>query len=151
MSDVHNRAQRSFNMSRIRGRDTKPEVRLRKALWRIGLRYRKSAKLPGRPDITFINARTVVFVDGCFWHGCPQHMTWPKSNREFWSNKISGNIARDQKVNNLLSEQGWKVIRVWEHELEGDFDACIKRITSALAKQQEKRQLVGAGQVLPPR
>src|SRR5690348_11864192 len=83
-SDVHTPAQRSFNMSRIRGHNTKPEVSLRKALWRLGLRYTLNSKLPGKPDLVFPKYRTALFVDGCFWHGCSLHMNWPKNRAEFW-------------------------------------------------------------------
>src|SRR5450759_5051369 len=94
LADVHTAAQRSYNMSRIRGSDTGPELLLRKAMWRLGLRYRLKAGLPGRPDMVFPKYDTVVFVDGCFWHGCPKHMPWPKSNAAFWRAKIIGNKSR---------------------------------------------------------
>ena len=101
MSDVLSRAQRSYCMSRIRGRDTSPEVRLRKELWRRGLRYRLSSKLPGKPDLVFPACQTAVFVDGCFWHRCPQHFTAPRSNADFWRRKVDANVERDRRVGSL--------------------------------------------------
>src|SRR5262245_21243786 len=103
--------QRSFCMAQNRGRDTGPEVRLRKALFGQGLRYGLRSKLSGRPDLVFTRFRVVVFVDGCVWHGCPRHWTAPKSNAEFWARKIASNQARDVTVTAMLCAQGWKVIR----------------------------------------
>jgi DNA mismatch endonuclease, patch repair protein len=79
--------------------------------------WRRNHKLPGKPDFTFLGERLVVFVDGCFWHGCPRHCRMPKSRRDFWFPKIKRNKMRDRKVNGLLRKAGWKVLRVWEHEL----------------------------------
>lgn len=121
-------------MSRIRGQNTKPETILRKALWCCGYRYRISNKLPGRPDIVFPGRKVVVFVDGCFWHMCPSHFTMPKKNRTFWEAKLKRNVARDHEVNNALDKQGWKVIRVWEHEIRDDLDCCVASVERALQK-----------------
>ncbi|MEW2137624.1 very short patch repair endonuclease [Streptomyces sp. NPDC005409] len=100
-------------------RDTKPELRLRSLLHRDGLRYRVSAKplphLRRTADVVFSKARVAVFVDGCYWHGCPEHGSIPVTNREFWSQKIENNIRRDRETDRLLMEAGWKVVRVWEH------------------------------------
>jgi len=110
----------SERMSRTGRRDTSPEVRLRRALHAAGLRYRVDrAVLPGlrrRPDIVFGPARVAVFVDGCFWHGCPEHATWPKNNAEFWREKIETNRQRDRDTDRRFAEAGWQVVRVWEHE-----------------------------------
>ncbi len=107
-------------MSRIRGKDTQPELALRKALHRLGLRYRlHGAGLPGKPDLVFPRYRTVVFVHGCFWHrhaGCKIAST-PKSNMSFWLEKFEKNIARDARVTAQLEATGWKVLVVWECEL----------------------------------
>ena len=106
-------------LRRQRRRDTKPELALRSALHRRGFRFRVDRPLPGtrrRVDITFVRARIAVFVDGCFWHRCPEHGTIPKNNREWWSTKLAGNVARDRATDDALAEQGWTVIRVWEHE-----------------------------------
>nr|WP_255363084.1 very short patch repair endonuclease [Mycobacterium sp. 1245805.9] len=101
-------------------RDTKPERRLRSLLHGMGLRYRVDrAPLPGirrRADLVFPRAKVVVFVDGCFWHGCPQHYRPARKNAEFWDAKLLENTARDRETDQLLSASGWRVIRVWEHE-----------------------------------
>jgi DNA mismatch endonuclease, patch repair protein len=120
MSDVLTHSQRSYCMSRIRGRDTKPEVRLRKELWRLGLRYRLVNSLPGRPDLVLKAKRAVVFVDGCFWHRCPRHSVEPKTNREFWKNKLDTNVRRDRRADRALRKLGWRVVRVWEHQVRED-------------------------------
>lgn len=101
-------------------RDTPAELRIRKLLHAMGLRYSVDAKpledSPRRADVVFRRAKVAVFVDGCFWHGCPEHGTWPKANEQFWRAKILANIERDADTNNRLRERGWLVIRVWEHE-----------------------------------
>lgn len=110
----------SRRMSRTRRRDTSPEVKLRRELHASGLRFRvDKAVLSGvrrRPDIVFGPAKVAVFIDGCFWHGCPKHGTWPKHNAEFWRTKIQANQHRDRDTDQRLSEAGWEVVRVWEHE-----------------------------------
>ena len=120
--------QRSRCMSQIKGKNTGPEIRLRKALWAIGLRYRLNTSLPGKPDVVFQGKKLAVFVDGCFWHGCPEHAVTPKNNRDFWEAKIKGNIARDVKVNLALDALGWRVFRVWEHEIKSDVQAVVEKI-----------------------
>jgi DNA mismatch endonuclease (patch repair protein) len=115
-------------MSRIRGRDTKPETALRSALWRRGLRFRKTTGLRGKPDIVFATARVVVFVDGCFWHRCPEHQTRPASNAAFWDGKLSENVARDRRTDAALEAEGWTVVRIWEHEVEQALDAVTQRV-----------------------
>lgn len=121
MADVHSPETRSYNMSRIRGKNTKPEELVRKYLFAQGFRYRKNdARLPGKPDIVLPKYKTVIFVNGCFWHGhsgC-RYFVWPKSNAEFWKKKINGNIKRDEKNYELLVALGWQVIIVWECELK---------------------------------
>lgn len=101
-------------------RDTPPELRIRKLLHGMGLRYcvdaRPIEELPRRADIVFRGAKVAVFVDGCFWHGCPEHGTWPKANAQFWRAKILANMERDADTNERLRDHGWMVIRVWEHE-----------------------------------
>src|SRR5512141_2942032 len=106
-------------MQSTRRRDTSGEMALRAALRALGLRYRVDFKLPGtrrRADVAFIRAKVAVFVDGCFWHGCPEHGTWPKHNAEYWRRKIERNQNRDAQTNAELREAGWNVIRIWEHE-----------------------------------
>lgn len=128
MVDRLTKDQRSRNMARVRGRDTKPEVKLRQALWSRGLRYRKNSKLPGHPDIIFSGASVVIFVDGCFWHGCPEHGSIPASNTQFWQDKIGRNIERDREIDQRLKGDGWQVIRVWEHEIRADLGEVVRRI-----------------------
>lgn len=110
---------RSRIMAAIKRRDTKPELLLRKELWRRGLRgYRLDVKLPGRPDIFFPKHKLCVFVDGCFWHGCPIHYKGVARNAEYWNPKIQGNIARDQAVTKSLIAMGLTVMRFWDHEID---------------------------------
>ncbi len=110
----------SRRMARVRQRGTDAEIELRRALHALGLRYRLQVPLSRKPrrvaDIVFIGARVAVFVDGCFWHGCPLHATWPKKNAGFWRAKIEANRARDADTTRRLRELGWEVIRVWSHE-----------------------------------
>lgn len=120
MSDVHSKEVRSYNMSQIRSKNTKPEEIVRKYLFSQGLRYRKNdSHLPGKPDIVLPKYKTVIFVNGCFWHchDC-RYFVWPKNNAEFWYNKIGTNVKRDIRNYQLLQDSGWKVIRVWECELK---------------------------------
>ncbi len=135
MTDVLTREQRSYNMSRIRGRDTKPELILRKALWSDGLRYRLKSKLPGQPDLVFPGGQVAVYVDGCFWHKCPEHFQWPKTRPEFWKNKIARNVERDREITGQLKKMGWTVLRIWEHELRDDLKNVVKRIDQALSDE----------------
>lgn len=112
-----------------RSRDTTPETELRSLLHRRGLRFRVDVSpIPGvrrRADVVFPRARVAVFVDGCFWHGCPLHATWPKANADFWREKIETNRRRDEDTNRKFAEAGWTVVRVWEHE---DVEAASLRI-----------------------
>lgn len=118
--DVHDKKTRSYNMSQIKGKDTKPEEIVRKYLFSKGFRYRKNDKrLSGTPDIVLPKHRTVIFVNGCFWHGhegC-KYFVVPKTNTEFWLNKINANRERDSRNHAALVADGWKVIDVWECEL----------------------------------
>lgn len=120
MADNHSKEVRSRNMSRIRSTDNKPEEIVRKFLFSQGFRYRKNdKKLPGKPDIVLPKYRTVIFVNGCFWHkhDCPRFV-WPSSNQDYWRPKILGNVERDKKNVGQLRSQGWNVIVVWECELK---------------------------------
>jgi DNA mismatch endonuclease (patch repair protein) len=133
--DVHTPEQRSRNMSRIRGRDTKPEMLLRKGLHAAGFRFRlHDSKLPGRPDLVLSRYRAVVQVHGCFWHGhdCPR-FRWPASRPEFWVSKIEGNRRRDLRAHEELRQAGWRVATVWECALRGRSKRPIDEVTRALA------------------
>ncbi|WP_090599138.1 very short patch repair endonuclease [Mycobacterium lentiflavum] len=115
-----------------KGRDTSPELALRSAVHRLGLRYRVSKRpLPGlrrTADLVFNSARVAVFLDGCFWHGCPQHHTVAVTNAKFWSDKVEGNRARDRDTDQRLAEAGWLSIRVWEHENPQQAALRVKQI-----------------------
>ena len=121
MADVHTPEVRSYNMSHIKGKDTKPEVIVRKYLFSQGFRYRKNDfRLPGKPDIVLPKYKTVIFVNGCFWHkheGC-KYFVWPKSNTEFWKRKICATVERDKREYKQLEDLGWHIIVVWECELK---------------------------------
>lgn len=123
-------------MSRIRGRDTTPELRLRRELWHRGLRYRLHYELPGRPDLVFVGPRVTVFIDGCFWHMCPEHFRWPASRPEFWRKKIQANVARDQRVNAELEEAGWKVLRFWEHEVRNNTSSVADSVYAVVERRK---------------
>lgn len=121
MADKHTLEQRRYNMQQIKGKDTKPEISLRKLLFAEGFRYRiNDRKLPGKPDIVLKKYNTVIFVNGCFWHGhqnC-RYFVVPKTRTDFWTDKIKGNKERDHRNISLLKEAGWNVITVWECELK---------------------------------
>lgn len=120
-TDVFSKEKRSEVMRAVKGKDTTPEVALRKALFALGYRYRLNVKnLPGKPDLVFPKHRTVIFVHGCFWHGhdCKRGARMPKSNVDYWRKKIAGNQARDKRNVAALEDLGWRVITVWECELK---------------------------------
>ena len=120
MADTHSKEVRSKNMSHIRSTNSKQEETVRKYLFSKGLRYRKNVRrLPGCPDIVLPKYRTVIFVNGCFWHkhDCGRFV-WPSSNEEYWHQKISRNIERDAENQKLLMEQGWRVLVIWECQLK---------------------------------
>lgn len=124
---------RSENMARIRGSDTRPELALRSALHSRGLRYRLNRRLAfGRPDLVFAGRRLAVFVDGCFWHGCPAHYVAPRSRVRFWSGKLNENVIRDRRQTSEAEATGWTVLRIWEHEIEEDAEAAADRVIVAL-------------------
>ena len=119
MADIWTKTKRSEVMARIRGRGNRSTEGRLAALFRAHgfTGWRRQRPLPGRPDFVFPARRLAVFVDGCFWHGCPRHGTMPKENRRFWQAKITRNQERDREVGAELRRLGWKVLRVWEHEL----------------------------------
>lgn len=136
MADVHDEKTRSYNMSRIKGSNTKPESIVRSYLFSHGYRYRKNDKrYPGTPDIVLPKYKTVVFVNGCFWHkhdGC-RYFVWPQNNAEFWKEKIESNVARDQRDYRLLREAGWRVIVIWECELRKNLvDQTLQKLDDSI-------------------
>ena len=135
MVDTLTREKRSWNMSRITGRNTKPEILLRSLLHREGFRFRLHDKrLPGKPDIVLPRHRTVIFVNGCFWHrhnNCEYAYT-PKSRQEFWLNKFQGTIQRDQEKQKMLADLGWQVLVVWECELKRNSSLLVSDISLKL-------------------
>lgn len=132
MADTLTSKQRRRCMSNVRNKDTGLEMKLRRALWKAGLRYRINVNLPGKPDIAFPKRKIAIFIDGCFWHGCPVHGTIPKTNVDFWEAKIKGNIERDRQITSQLTEMGWLVIRVWGHEIKKCLDTVVLNIIETL-------------------
>ena len=137
MSDVHTKETRSFNMSRIRSKNTRPELAVRKFLHAAGFRYRlHDKKLPGKPDIVLPKYRTVIFVHGCFWHGhrnC-RYFVVPKTKTDWWLDKINGNIEKDAGAAAVLQATGWQVLEIWECELKkAVFDQTMINIAEQLA------------------
>ena len=143
MSDNLTRKQRSYCMSRVKGKDTGLEMRVRSALHRRGFRFRKHLKeLPGKPDIVFTKARVAVFLDGDFWHGYG-FLEWQHTVAPFWQAKIAKTIDRDRKHDRQLQDRGWTVVRLWQHEIEQDFESSIKHITSKV----DERSIASKGQI----
>ena len=142
MSDIMTPQQRSYNMSRIRSRNTTPERAVRRELWRRGYRYRlNDRRLPGSPDLVLPKYRAVIFINGCFWHGhrgCTKY-TVPKTNEQFWREKVARNIARDELNAQRLDTLAWTVITVWECELsKKNLDATITRLEANLQAAKTK-------------
>jgi len=134
MADVLTNEQRSYNMSQIRSKDTKPELVIRKLLFEKGMKgYRIHYNLPGKPDIVFVGKKVVIFVDGCYWHKCPVCFIEPQTRRDFWMKKINGNVKRDNKVNELLKNEGWHVLRFWEHEVRNNPNKVVDNIKKTLS------------------
>ena len=129
-------------MSRQKSRNTQVEMALRRALHAAGLRYRVHRRpVPGvrrEADLVFAGTRVAVFVDGCFWHGCPDHATWPKTNAAFWRDKIEGNRRRDSDTDARLAEAGWLAVRVWEHEAT---DIAANRVRDTI---EQRRKVIGS-------
>jgi len=133
MTDVHSKKQRSYNMSKIRSKNTKPEIMLRENLKKYGVKTRNiKHKVYGNPDIVFYRKKVAVFIDGCFWHKCPKCFIEPKNNAAFWRKKLDGNVKRDKKVNRVLKKEGWKVIRFREHQIRENPKKCIDKIINIL-------------------
>jgi DNA mismatch endonuclease (patch repair protein) len=126
---------RSEVMARIRSQDTSPELAVRSYLWTHGVRFRLRQVVEGvRPDLVWKNKRLVIFIDGCFWHGCELHCRRPSSRSSYWTSKIDNNIKRDMLVTQTLQAAGWKVYRFWEHEVATQLEQVGSAIMGALAK-----------------
>jgi DNA mismatch endonuclease (patch repair protein) len=134
VADVFSRAKRSEVMSRIRGKNTDPELQLRRGLFAQGFRYRLHARdLPGRPDIVFPRYKAAVYVNGCFWHGHECHLfKWPKENAKFWRTKLTGNVERDRRMQDRIAAAGWRVMTVWECEVRSDAASAVQRLADWL-------------------
>lgn len=138
MADIFSKAKRSEIMSKISGKETKPEIKVRKYLFAKGFRFRKNdKKLPGKPDIVLPKYKTVIFIHGCFWHhheNCPKS-SLPTSNREFWENKINGNVERDKLNQSALVKTDWNVITIWQCQIKNQtvfketMDEVVKNIS----------------------
>jgi DNA mismatch endonuclease (patch repair protein) len=137
MADVHDKKTRSYNMSRIRSKDTKPEMLVRKFLHANGFRFRlHDKKLPGKPDIVLPKYKTVIFVNGCFWHGhegC-KYFVVPKTRTGWWLEKIGRNKENDKKKAKALRKEGWKVVEIWECRLKTDFEKKLNQVINNLKK-----------------
>ena len=133
MPDIFTKAKRSAVMSKIRGRGNKDtELALMKLFRRHHITgWRRHQKVFGKPDFIFKQVRLALFVDGCFWHGCPKHCKIPAGNRAFWKKKFAANKARDGRVNRELRRLGWRIIRIWEHDLAKRGVTCIRKIQDA--------------------
>lgn len=126
MTDTVTKEVRKKIMQSVRSTQTKLENRFSSSLWQKGLRYRKNVRdLPGKPDIAIKKYRAVIFIDSCFWHGCEMHFVPPKSNVEYWSQKIKSNIDRDKQVTKYYKENGWNILRIWEHQLKENYSQTI--------------------------
>jgi DNA mismatch endonuclease (patch repair protein) len=133
MADILTQEQRKFNMSRIKGKNTGPEIKLRKLLYACGIRgYRIHYNLLGKPDIVFTKKKIAIFIDGCFWHKCSVCFQKPETRREFWLKKINSNVKRDKIVNEQLLADGWNVIRFWEHEVRKEPEKVMQKIIELL-------------------
>lgn len=135
MADVFSKSKRSEIMSRVRGQgNALTELRLLRIFREKHLKgWRRNSKIIGKPDFVFPAERVAVFVDGCFWHGCPKHGSTPKTNKKFWSSKLAGNKKRDRLVSTKLKQLGWHPVRIWQHELKNP-DRVAKRIATTLKR-----------------
>lgn len=140
MADVLTKEQRSFNMSRIKSKNTKPELTLRSLMRKEGLwGYKIHPPLPGKPDILYSKYKLAIFVDGCFWHQCKKCFIMPRNNRNFWLEKLERNIRRDNEVNKKLHAIGYTVMRIREHEIKNNPDRSCARISSILLEREFKK------------
>lgn len=147
VADVFSKEKRSKVMAAVKSTgNVSTEIRVVQAMkaarvrgWRRHMSLRISDKgvvITTRPDFVFKEKRVAVYLDGCFWHGCPSHRTFPKSNRAWWRAKLLANVARDQRLNRLLRQQKWCVVRIWEHDVKSDPHRCVRRVQKALSAGQ---------------
>lgn len=138
MTDRISKEKRSWNMSRIRAKDTKPEIKVRSYLFKLGFRFRKNVqKLPGKPDIVLPKYSTVIFINGCFWHhhqGC-RYAYIPKTRTNFWLDKFSKNSENDKKNKVILQQLGWKVVVIWECMLKNDFNKTMSTVVDQIVSK----------------
>ncbi len=138
MTDRISKKKRSWNMSRIRSKDTKPEIKVRSYLFKLGFRFRKNVqKLPGKPDIVLPKYSTVIFINGCFWHhhqGC-RYAYIPKTRTNFWLDKFSKNSENDKKNKVILQQLGWKVVVIWECMLKNDFNKTMSTVVDQIVSK----------------
>ena len=136
MTDRITKEQRSQVMKSIKGQSLL-EKKVTKALWHKGVRFRKNVRsLFGNPDISIKKYKIVIFIDSCFWHACPIHGNTPKSNTDFWKDKLKRNKERDLEVSAYYNDKGWSVIRIWEHELKDDFDGVIEKLIQVIQEKE---------------
>lgn len=125
-------------MQAIHSKNTSIEIKTGKALWNRGIRFRRNvSSLYGKPDFAIKKYKVVLFIDGCFWHGCEYHGNMPKSNKEYWSKKLSRNKERDIEVTNHYISEGWNILRIWEHELKYNFEETITKIVSFINEAKQ--------------
>lgn len=139
MTDILSPEKRSWNMSRIKGKDTKPEKIVRSNLFKNGFRFRKNdSRFPGKPDVVLPKYKTVIFVNGCFWHqhsGCKQ-ATMPKSNTEFWEKKLNRNVEKDKENISAIKSMGWNAIVIWECEINKNFEQVMKSVIEEIRRSR---------------
>ena len=137
--DTVSKQKRSEIMSHVKSKDSKIETLFRKELWQSGFRYRKnSSKYFGKPDIVLPKYKTAIFIDSCFWHGCKKHCRIPTARKKYWTEKIARNAERDKEVSKHYKKLGWKIFRVWEHEMSKNLNKMLKKIYSDINKQYER-------------
>ena len=135
MTDRLGKNTRSYIMSQIKGRNTKPEISLRKALFKQDYRYSLNHRFKGincKPDIVMVSRRVCIFIDGCFWHRCKKCFRAPRTNKLYWVPKIKENIDRDRRQNSVFKKEKWKVIRIWEHEINQDVCKVVRKIIKSI-------------------
>lgn len=143
MADNVPKELRTKTMRAIRSEKTKLEEIVSKELWNRGIRFRKNVNsLYGKPDIAIKKYRVVIFIDSCFWHGCELHCRLPKSNKEYWVNKINRNKQRDKEVTNYYQNLDWTILRIWEHELKENFQEVIEKIVKIVERIKHKRHRI---------